>query len=293
MKKFRSIVRKSGGDKYIEEFEALDENDAINKLQLRNLTIVSLEEIGDSEFKESKLETNFIKNNKKIILLFIIIFSVLGIFAYSSFLVKREKAQKVAAEKAQKETEEKAQEDILALQEKDLFEKTKAENKIESYREFLNRYPKGKFAEQAQELLNKRYKEGVEVCANFIIVHAEESIKICNVYSRVWQEAIESNFLDFNTQLLLIHNKLESQGTYRELEEVKSKLTEFMKKFIEPPSKYVDVHKKIVELYGIYSQIYSLAVAPTGSLLSFNNSVSQLQSNLIKAKNELDVMLKD
>ncbi len=101
MKKFRSIVRKSGGDKYIEEFEALDKDDAINKLQLRNLTIVSLEEIGDSEFKESKLETNFIEKNKRIILLFIITFSVLGIFAYSSFLVKREKAQKVAVEIAQ------------------------------------------------------------------------------------------------------------------------------------------------------------------------------------------------
>jgi len=94
------------------KIEALDENDAVNKLEEQGLAVITIEITTTEKLqivKESKLETNFIEKNKRIILLFIITFSVLGIFAYSSFLVKREKAQKVAAEKAQKEAEEKAQ----------------------------------------------------------------------------------------------------------------------------------------------------------------------------------------
>jgi hypothetical protein len=124
-------VRDEKGESKNGTIEALDETDAAKKLQEQGLVVVLVEMLGREKSEIIKEVPNIPKEekehaDKKIIFLYgFLAFFCLVIVALFLFV------------------------NIRALQEKDFFEKTKQANKIESYREFLKRYPKGKFAEQA------------------------------------------------------------------------------------------------------------------------------------------------
>jgi hypothetical protein len=180
---------------------------------------------------------------------------------------------------------------MFISEEKELFEKVKAENKIQSYKDFLIRFPKGKFSKDVQNLLEKRYAEGIKTCSDLIIEASDYCFKVCSGYSTIWKIAIESRYLDFNKQILTFQEELRSKGRLDEIMKTRSALEEFMKKFIDPLTKHNEAYKKLVELYGIYCQVYALSLQPVGSLMSFNNSVNQLQSEIVRTKSELDAMI--
>lgn len=75
------------------------------------------------------------------------------------------------------------------------------------------------------------------------------------------------------------------------MDDSKKLIDDLMKDISSPPDKYKNAHPKLIELYGIYSQIYSQAKSPSGSLVSFNSSINDLQSKFIKTSNELNALI--
>ncbi len=175
--------------------------------------------------------------------------------------------------------------------EEELFKKAKAENKIQSYKYFLMRFPNGICSVEAQNLLEKRYSEGIKVCSDLIMEAVDYCLRVCSGYSDIRDTSIKSRYLNFNEQVLSMQSEFKAEGILEEIKKTKLKLEEFMRKFIDPPPRYSEAYKKIVELYGVYSQIYALAIQPTGSLATFNNSINTLKSKTISLKSELDAMV--
>jgi len=241
--------------------EAVSEDDAVKQLQEQGLIIISIEipehKKGVKTWESWKIEKSTI----------IIILSIIAIFLLSVLLFRK------------------------FVYEEKVFKETKTVNKIESYRFFIQRFPKSRFLKEVNSLLEERYEEGIDFCSDLIIHEAERSILICLEYSRVWNKAIERQ-ASFDSAILKLQEALNSENIYKSLREMKSLTEKMMEKLIDPPLKYNESYKKLVNLYGVYSQVYAFAVQPSGSLVTFNNSINDLQSQLIKLKNELNAMLK-
>jgi hypothetical protein len=71
------------------------------------------------------------------------------------------------------------------------------------------------------------------------------------------------------------------------LNSVKDTTDRFMQTLNKPPKKFVASKEKLANLYGVYTKIHALAVAPSGSLPSYTNSASKSQSEFNMAAKEL------
>jgi hypothetical protein len=60
-----------------------------------------------------------------------------------------------------------------------------------------------------------------------------------------------------------------------------------MQKLNEPPKKFINAKEKLTNLYGVYSKVQSLAIAPSGSLSSYSDSASRSQAEFNTAVQEL------
>jgi len=122
----------------------------------------------------------------------------------------------------------------------------------------------------------------------------QNNIKTCilasDLYSTVWRNAIEDR-KDFNIEINNVINESKRIGQYKVMDMSKEKIDNEMKQLSNPPKNYQRAHDKLVEMYGIYTQIYSLALNPSGSLVSYNNTINDLQNKLIKTSSEFKVLL--
>jgi hypothetical protein len=122
----------------------------------------------------------------------------------------------------------------------------------------------------------------------------QENTKTCllanNYYSTVWKNAIE-NRKDFNIELVNAVSESEKLGQYKTMNKSKDNIDNKMKQLSNPPKAYQHAYDKLLEMYGIYTQLYSLALNPSGSLVSYNNTINDLQGKLVKASSEFKVLI--
>ncbi len=136
---------------------------------------------------------------------------------------------------------------------------------------------------------NTLYQKNFNDTYNDLLKGTELSLKTCQSYSKTWSYAIE-NGRDFNIE---IENQKEqfSKSINLSLINQKNNIDSKMKEIFYPPKEYQQAHEKLVEMYGIYAQLYSLALNPTGSLVNYNNTVNELQSKLVKTSSEFKVLI--
>lgn len=117
---------------------------------------------------------------------------------------------------------------------------------------------------------------------------------LCSVvlerYASTWSDAIKYN-KDFQVEVGKYKDSLKQSGQYDKFQNEKAKIDSEMKKFTNPPKEYKQAHDKLVELYGIYCQMYSLVMQPSGSLYTFNSTRNDLYSKLIKTSNETNALI--
>lgn len=135
------------------------------------------------------------------------------------------------------------------------------------------------------------YRQTMEMTQMLIVSGTIASANICETYSSVWSAAIKSSYKDFNTELANQKSKLKSDGTLTKISETKDTIDSFMKKLNNPTEKYKRSYDKILEMYGIYSKLESEALSPSGSLMTFNANINNLQAEFLKSGNELKVIM--
>lgn len=136
------------------------------------------------------------------------------------------------------------------------------------------------------------YEKNLRLANAVIALSTIKCIEMCEKYLTVWREAIEDKYnSDFNDDIREQMSRFILYGHIKEINQSKELAESLLQKLNQPPDLYFEAHKKIVALYGVYSQIHSLAQSPSGSLMSYNKQVNDLQSNFIKIINELKVLL--
>ncbi len=137
---------------------------------------------------------------------------------------------------------------------------------------------------------DRGYSEKYKSAQLEIAFGAESATKICEVYSQTWEAAIE-NGNDFNQAIKRAQETLQSSKAFEILEETKAEAEKKMKDAANPPKSFEEPYKKLVQLYGIYGQLNSLAMNPSGTLMSFNQKVNDLSSQFISLSNEISVLV--
>lgn len=135
------------------------------------------------------------------------------------------------------------------------------------------------------------YRQTLEMTQMLIVSGTIASANVCEAYSSVWSAAIDSRYKDFNTELAKTKSEFKSDGTLTKISETKDTIDGFMKKLNNPSEKYKRSYDKILEMYGIYTKIQSEALSPSGSLVTFNSNINNLQAEFLKAGNELKVIM--
>jgi hypothetical protein len=77
------------------------------------------------------------------------------------------------------------------------------------------------------------------------------------------------------------------------LTKVKAQVDKLMGKVNEPPAKFMKSKEKLAKLYGIYSNLHSLTLAPKGSLQNFSHSANILEAEFISGVKELKADMPD
>ncbi|EMS81448.1 hypothetical protein [Desulfotignum phosphitoxidans] len=136
------------------------------------------------------------------------------------------------------------------------------------------------------------YIANLKLANSIMALSTIKCVEMSEQYSTVWREAIEDKYnSDFSDDIREQRRKFELYGDIRKIDESKKLAEELLQKLNQPNEPYPQAHKKIVELYGVYSQLHSLAQSPSGSLMTYNKKVNDLQSQYIKIVNELKVLL--
>jgi len=101
--------------------------------------------------------------------------------------------------------------------------------------------------------------------------------KLLMYYYHMWSTSIDNHTrheyrsVDFNEAFKIIHNEFSRIGIYQDLDKMQDRYKSLVSKL--DSSKY----QKTLDLYGILSEMISLAKSPKGSLLSYGKKVDDLR----------------
>jgi len=142
---------------------------------------------------------------------------------------------------------------------------------------------------------NKRendYMNNLRLANSVMALSTIKCVEMSEKYSTVWRKAIDDKYNDdFNNDIRAQRMEFEIYGDIKEIDQSKDSAETLLQKLNQPKDLFPEAHRKIVALYGVYSQIHSLAQFPSGSLISYNKQVNELQSEYIKIVNEIKVLL--
>lgn len=136
---------------------------------------------------------------------------------------------------------------------------------------------------------DKEYQETAKMTIDSMATYAHQCNAVTADVSEAWKKAINSS-TDFNEAIALELGILRAGG----LDSIQANrlkwVEENMKKLNEPSEKLKPLHDKIVEMYGLYTQLHSLAWSPAGSLLTYNRNTDDLIQKIDGLKSETSIL---
>ena len=117
-----------------------------------------------------------------------------------------------------------------------------------------------------------------------------QNIELCKSISEVWSDAI-SNGKDFNEEIATVQKIAKETNFLQKLQKDKELIDGMMSRLNNPPEEYKTLYDKLLSLYGQYTKIYELAISPSGSLMTYNQSISEVSSEINRLYNEFQVLV--
>jgi len=96
---------------------------------------------------------------------------------------------------------------------------------------------------------------------------------------------------DFNEAILQLGRYYVQHGKVDDLNEGSDKIESKIKELNNPPEEYEKVYDEIIELYTMEEEYVQMAISPSGSLISFNESRNTLSTNIVSKVKEIDVIM--
>ena len=163
---------------------------------------------------------------------------------------------------------------------------------ISSFIYYKNKINQEKIAQEKirQKTIKQEFLTSLGEINTAIAKSVVKCVEMTETYSSVWRQAIKDGS-DFNDALIGQREIHVNFGYLKQIDEPKEIIESKLRALGKNRKLYPSVHKKIVELYGVYSQLHSLAQFPSGSLRTYNKKVGDLKSKFLQLLNELSVLL--
>ena len=129
----------------------------------------------------------------------------------------------------------------------------------------------------------------VRAAGNVIVNQASACINQARVYITVYEYAKVSG-MDYEAAAAEMLGK-ETEQNKRMMMENRRAIGSLLNGLGELPPELAGTQARLLELHKKYLQIHSLAINPSGSMEGFNESINDLQNQLLKAKRDLDTEL--
>lgn len=179
-----------------------------------------------------------------------------------------------------------------------------------------------------EQQLKAEYESNMTNLVYDMISQSADAESIINTYSSVWNKAIEEaitietmshllniqmdhliNFFsendikfnlattevarkgDFDKVLLITKVYFQNDNKLDTLETSRMEITQRIRKMNNPPEEYQKAYEATFQMYSAYDEYVSLAIEPSGSLVSFREQTSELSSNIIKKSKESEARM--
>ncbi len=142
--------------------------------------------------------------------------------------------------------------------------------------------------ENELELKLTNYKLNIQSLETSILNEATELETMVIAYIKVWGEAIKSSYKDFNDELIKQFKQFSTENEKRK--EGKIKIDELMKNLQNPPENYLELYKLILEFYSTYTELYEMALNPSGSFSSYTSKKRDTTDKLINIFNKIKII---
>ncbi|KMT21515.1 zinc ribbon domain-containing protein [Clostridium cylindrosporum] len=137
---------------------------------------------------------------------------------------------------------------------------------------------------------DKFHTATIEIASELQIVEV-----ICNTISSSWSSAISSTAYnaDFNRSIKNLQEKFTERGMYDKIKTSKKNIDNLMTDLNKPSSANQEAYKLLTELYSSYGRIYEQSISPTGSLLTYNQDISNKKMEFTSTLDKLKVIKPD
>ena len=137
---------------------------------------------------------------------------------------------------------------------------------------------------------NKMYEDNMKVCVDVMSDLFQTSKKVSFAYSEGWRNAIFDNkdhngkyCADFNEAISRYKNQVANlYFITKGVKSKKDKLDLLIKELKNPPSKYKEIYNQIISVYADVQKMIELSENPSGSLNSYNETISELDYQIEK-----------
>lgn len=139
------------------------------------------------------------------------------------------------------------------------------------------------------ENAKSEYRQKLNDARDLMAVTAVLAVDVASKHSQAWRSATRSAYTTID---LAIYDSIEeNQATIDQVRNGKRTVQLQLSQLNNPPAGFEIAHAKIVSVYGSFSSLADAAVSPSGSLMSYNQSVNRIQEEFLKGMNELKVLI--
>ncbi|GGC87907.1 hypothetical protein GCM10007216_18320 [Thalassobacillus devorans] len=96
---------------------------------------------------------------------------------------------------------------------------------------------------------------------------------------------------DFNSVLASLKAYYSTNGSIEEIEAESDRIGEKLKELNTPSEEYEKVYDEVVQLYTLSEEFYELAISPSGSLVTYNEKIGQLSSDIVSKVKSIEVIM--
>lgn len=175
------------------------------------------------------------------------------------------------------------------------------------YREYKEKLVQEEIKRQKQ--IEETYYTNLLYAIAEMLEGASESENAGNLIKKVWYNTIyekddseTNNYTknsygtfnyDFNDSLERLYSDSEFQSTIYSIEENQDRVKTVMKELKNPPQEYEEAYETIKGFYDAYLEFTNLILNPNGSYQTFTNNFNEMDSEVVKYYNSMEIYIEE
>lgn len=173
-----------------------------------------------------------------------------------------------------------------------LYLKSEKDRKVEQARiAEAKRIEEQRVLEEQQREQQRKEEYKADLIASVAMTYAGSvyNYMSCSLIQHSWSSGIDDDTV--SESLALMKKLMKDKGLNDKLANLKNDVDDLMKKLQDPPEGFALPYKYALDMYGYYVQLYSQAISPSGSYISYNQELNKNYTEMEKLFNQICIVI--